>query len=252
MLLFNHSGRFGDLFYSLYAATQYAKGQPFDLHLHLDVHAYDLSNRPVMMAKEDTDFLVPLLEVQPYIHNLTISRNYPDKPFINLDAFRQDYSKIVGKEIRSWYYEYLPIEPVGFDLPVLFIPVHNFPFIEKIAICFTKRYKSVINLRCLKKFKDLLIFVGLPDEHEAFCEQYFPVEYHKSQNLLDLMQFVHSCKGFVGNVSGLFAAMECCKMPRVLCLQPSGGDVRCYGDNGTMVNTPQDLVRSVEALLVRE
>ena len=228
---FIHSGRMGDVLYSLYAAThltaQLPNSDTFDYVLRTGVSAWDPSGRPHMMEQADAEFLKPLLEAQPYIHEVRITSGRAE--CYVLDSFRRNMSLVIGREIRSWYFD--PREPMDqdeFARPVLTLP--DAP--EKkpwIAVCFTPRYRQKFDLSPLFPYRDRILFAGLPAEHCAFCRDVFPVEYHPVENALELLSFMASCAGFVGNVSGTFAVAECAKIPRILCLAPDGGNVKPQG-----------------------
>lgn len=229
MFTFIHSGRMGDILYSLYFATRFASrmGEPFDYVLRTGVSAWDPSNRPHMMEQADAEFLKPLLEAQPYIREVRITDNRRIDGYV-LDSFRRDMRRVIGREIRTWYYDPRePVQPSEFDRPVLTVPgAERKPWI---AVCFTPRYRQKFDLSPLRKYRDRLVFVGLPEEHRAFCRDVFPVEHNPVENALELLRFAASCRGFVGNVSGTFAIMECAKIPRILCLAPDGGNVMPHG-----------------------
>ena len=231
MTTFRHAGRMGDILYSLYFATHFTRGEAFDYVLQTDVaDRFDPSHRPCLMTQKEAEFLKPLLEFQSYINHveITSSARYPDEVYV-LDAFRRDMRRIIGREIRTWYYGLREVIPHGeFARPVL--TVEDQPErLGVIAVCFTPRYKQTFDLAPLRKYRDDIIFVGLPEEHEAFCRDYFPVYHYQVLDALDLLELVSACRGFVGNVSGTYAIMECAKIPRILCLEPKGGNVRPQG-----------------------
>lgn len=230
MFTFIHSGRMGDILYSLYAAKRISAriAEQFDYVLRTGVSAWDPSGRPHMMEVSDAEFLKPLLEAQPYIREVRITDNRRTEGYV-LDSFRRNMSLVIGREIRLWYYDPRQhVAPDEFSRPVL--TTQDAPQKKPwIAVCFTPRYRQKFDLSPIRKYRDRLIFVGLPEEHRAFCHDVFPVEHHPVENALELLRFMQFCTGFVGNVSGTFAIAECAKIPRVLCLAPDGGNVRPKG-----------------------
>lgn len=246
MLTFKHAGRMGDVFYSLYWATCTTHCEPFDLVLRVNVEAPDLSNRPYLMTREDAEFMRPLLAVQPYIRSVLIADDdrYIPSDCVELDAFRRNMQLILGREIRQWYYPLrCKVIPGEWERVVLSLP-EPVEQTDRIAICFTPRYREDFNIDCLEQFKDKLVLIGLSDEHRAFCERYFDVDYYPVRDALEMLRFMKSCRCFVGNVSGVFAIAECAKVPRVLCLRPGGGDVRVYG-NGLEARNHEELIKSI-------
>lgn len=241
MTTFRHSGRMGDIFYSLYWCLHVTHGEPFDLILRTGVSAWDPSNRPHMMERADAAFMLPLLLVQPYIRGVRIvgiGDPLPDD-CVNLDAFRENFYAVCSREIRLWYYPQSVNHSDEFFAPVLSAPDPPKPC-GRIAICFTPRYKECFDVGILSPFRDELVFIGLKSEHEAFCRQHFPVEYHPVENALDMLRFLQSCRGMIGNVSGTFAIAECAKILRILCLEQSKNNVRVYG-NGREAYTQHEL-----------
>ena len=249
MFTLRHSGRMGDVLYSLYYATHLTQGKPFNLLLRANVRDYcDPSGRPYLMTREDAEFMSPLLEYQPYINRVTIAENereVPQDAFI-LDKFRMNMYGIIGREIRTWYYGVRENIPPGeFTRKVLSAP-DFYDRRAKFAICFTQRYREAFDVEpVLREYKDDLVFVGLPEEHRDFCRECFDVDYKPVAHALDLLSFLQSCRGFIGNVSGTYAIAECAKIPRILCLARDNGNVRVYG-NGVEVKDPETLKTTIE------
>lgn len=251
MFTLRHSGRMGDVLYSLYYATHLTQGKPFNFLLRANVRDYcDPSGRRYLMERKDADFMSPLLAYQPYIDRVFIAENereIPQDSFM-LDKFRLNMYGIIGKEIRTWYYGVRENIPPGeFSRKVLSAP-ETYSHRDKFAICFTQRYREAFDVEpVLREYADDLVFVGLPEEYRDFCRECFPVEYKPVENALDLLSFLQSCRGFIGNVSGTFALAECSKIPRILCLARDNGNVRVYG-NGVEVKTTQQLYQSIETM----
>ena len=251
MFTLRHSGRMGDVLYSLYYATHLTQGKPFNFLLRANVRDYcDPSGRRYLMERKDADFMSPLLAYQPYIDRVFVAENereIPQDSFM-LDKFRLNMYGIIGKEIRTWYYGVRENIPPGeFSRKVLSAPETYSPR-DKFAICFTQRYREAFDVEpVLREYADDLVFVGLPEEYRDFCRECFPVEYKPVENALDLLSFLQSCRGFIGNVSGTFALAECSKIPRILCLARDNGNVRVYG-NGVEVKTTEQLYQSIETM----
>ena len=240
MYTFSHAGRMGDLLYSLYYAKQLSNNERFKLVLHTGVSAWDPSGRPFLMNQADAEFVRPLLEAQGYIESVEIT-DEPAPGCFRLDSFRDHMRQLAGKEIRQWYYDFSTVKlyPQGFGRPVLSMP--DVPKTDRVAICFTPRYKSAASGRMLNRIADKLVFIGLPEEHEAFCKKCFPVPYHPVKNALEMLAFAASCRMFAGNVSGVFAIMECAKVPRILFKKISNNDVQPAGGEHYEARTSIDV-----------
>ena len=52
------------------------------------------------------------------------------------------------------------------------------------------------------------MFVGFPEEHEAFVKEFGPIGLVRTRTLLDLAQVIAGCQIFVGNQSTPFALAE--------------------------------------------
>lgn len=256
-IAYSHGGRQGDCIFSLFAARQYAKGIPFDLHLKTNVQDdHDPSDRKVMQTPEEAEFLASILREQPYIRNITIGDNdcIPAADiniFIDLDRFRSLPSVYGYSEIRYWYTRILDIKDLDVTTPVLAIPDSELPHTNKLCLCLTERYQPKCDFHVLKPFADQLVFIGLPKEHRRFCELFFELPYRASSSLKELLQYTSKSKGWISNIGGLYAAHEAAAIPRILCL-PDGtsyGDVRPYTPNGKGVIDNHKLIKQVESLL---
>ena len=241
MFTFSHAGRMGDVLYGLYWATRISRPDRFRLILRTGVSAWDPSGRPHMMEPDDAAFLRPLLEAQPYLESVSVIGRGEKLPpeCVELDSFRRNMSSVIGKEIRSWYYPRGPLPPGEFDRPVLNVPPVQEHF-DRLAVCFTPRYREAFDVSAaLMPYRNSILFVGLPEEHAAFCRSHFEVEYFRTENALELLRVMASCRAFVGNVSGTFAIAECAKVRRVLCLAPDRGNVRVCGSGAEASNAAQ-------------
>jgi hypothetical protein len=53
-----------------------------------------------------------------------------------------------------------------------------------------------------------MAFVGVPDEHKAFCSQFGTVDFFPTENLLQLTRVIAGCQVFIGNQSCPYAIAE--------------------------------------------
>jgi hypothetical protein len=253
-MLFSHSGRIGDVLYSLYFCKAW-RGT-FDLHLvtnQSDPPTY-FKEKPIRISDKDLEFILPLFEYQSYINKVTAGEEKPDDAY-TLDLFRTHSNICSLKDIRDWYF-----------CLTCRVTQHPYPFankaeailelpdvtenIDKIAICFTDRYKAVCNLSVLEPIKDKLVFIGLESEWKNFCTSYFPVEFEKFNTMLDMAVFMKSCRGFIGNVSGTYAIVECAHIRRVQCQQADGGNVPIYDSTGIRTQNSDVLLQCAKNMLL--
>lgn len=168
------------------------------------------------MNESAFDFLEPLLKDTGLFDHITNSTQVP--PIcMNLDDFRNIGINFYSGDIRSWYYNLTTAHlPQAFEKKILFPKVDD-RFKDKLIICMTNRYQNCfINYNDLKEFENDLVFIGLEKEHQLFCEKYFPIQYHKVKNGLEVAGLIEGSKGFIGNQSGIYTIAELLKVPRVL------------------------------------
>lgn len=214
-LLYNHSGKMGDFFYSLNFAKEYAESKGLDkFSINFQLGQYD--GRDVRLTKETVDWMRPLLEYQPYIDRITTSDRPPEFCF-NLDAFRWCGVNTSAQDIRYWYYRYKSnYLPKDFYTPILTAPKDE-RFSDNIVITLTPRHRNKnINYTKLRALADRVLFVGRKEEYDAFVQQNFQCQHYQVKNALELATLLNSAKLFIGNQNGIFAIAEQLKVPRVL------------------------------------
>lgn len=237
MIVFNHSGHIGDVLYSLNFAREFAAANGesrFCMNLQKGVPQAFQPDHPcggLLLDDAACEFIRPLLEFQPYIVKVTVS-NTPPEGSIDLSQFRNLPLYHSAGEGRYYYYSLtsLPL-PKNFVTPILTAP-HDARSEGKILICRTMRYRNpLVNYKNLKGLADRMLFVGLPKEHDDFCQAEFPVAYQPVGDALELAGLLNSAKLVIGNQSGLFAIAEQLKVPRCLesCQLMRQGDAVVYG-----------------------
>lgn len=255
MILFTHYGRIGDLIWSLWSCLQRADHRPFDFHMQTNVpDAHDPGHRKTFMSTSDAEFLASILREQPYIRNLTIGDKDPvpyadTTKLVDLNRFRTTFDIYPHIECRHWYERLFSFKLQGYDKAIFTVPESDIAPTDKLAICFTERYKPAISPMKLEPYKDKLVYVGLKSEWQRFCLNYFDVDYHLVISMKEMLQYTKKCYGFVCNICGSFAAHEAAAIPRILCLPKGGGDCRTYTPNGVGALDDYKLVKHVEALL---
>jgi hypothetical protein len=89
--------------------------------------------------------------------------------------------------------------------------------------------------RILAHYGNSILFVGIKEEHDAFCRAFGNVEHRPTSDFLELAQLIAGSDLFIGNQSSPYAVAEGLKHPRILecnlrvpdCIYPNGGQV-CY------------------------
>lgn len=219
---FNHSGSLGDVLYSLTFAREYASARgvrSFDLHLRVNVVSGSPLPHPAgryRMTEPLAEWLRPLLEAQPYIGSVTISPDAPADAF-DLDCTRELPVYASAGEIRYYYYALSPAPlPKDFAAPVL-TAAPDARAAGRIVVFRSGRYHNPqIDLRGLRDLAPRMMFLGLPEEHDAFCREVFPVEYMPTDSALEAAELIAGADLTIGNQTALFAVAEQLKVPRWL------------------------------------
>ena len=230
MLTFSHSGKIGDILYSLHYVYESTKHQnPYGLcnfnintgkapaHFTAGSHNYE-----PMMTMKDALFVAPLLEALPFINKVTID-DEPDD-VVPLDAFRaMTQLNQSGGDIRDWYYqldnEYLPRNFVEKLIDVKPDP-STFSYRDHVLVCITERYKNpFVNFSVLQPYSDNITFIGTRKEFDVFNKEAFAANGiipDPQDSLLTVAKLMARAKGFIGNQSGFYALAEMMKIPRIL------------------------------------
>jgi hypothetical protein len=129
-------------------------------------------------------------------------------------------------------------------LPLL-LPSHG-----KILINRTSRYQNGwINYYFLEKYKDHLMFTGLPDEHRQFQKDWqFELPLLEVKDFYELAVALYNCKFFIGNQSMCFSLAEAMKVPRLLEVCDFAPNVIPIGENAYDFRFQESLIFFVEKM----
>lgn len=215
----------GDLLYSLCFVREYLEALgATEAHFHLQTNVPDLfaTHGRVFMTRADADFLLPLVERSRLFSKITRGDASPewDDLKIELGMFRYMKINVNAGDIRAWYYNFttllLPMElsrpvfPEGEIEP-------NFELAGRLVFVASPRYRNVfVDYKALAPFADRMVFMGLEEEHRAFCREFFPLPFRRVGSALEAAQLMRGAAGVVSNLNGLYAIAECLKVPRVL------------------------------------
>ena len=214
-ITFIHSGNIGDILFSLYFCKELSNAlglEKFNFHINTG----DGSNI-LQLTDNAAKFLLPLLETQPFINEVSFGlKEKISNPF-DLDQFRKLPLNPCAGQIQNWYYHlssrHLPRE---FWKPILQTEADD-RFKDKVILISTPRYQNpFVDLNVLERSKDKLVFAGLPEEHTEFQKRYFQLEYFRASSMLEIARCMAGAKGVIGNQSGLYTIAECLKVPRIL------------------------------------
>jgi hypothetical protein len=220
---FRHSGKLGDIIYSLPAVRMLGGGI-----FYVDPVTQYLGKPP--LGREAAQMMVELLETQDYIHRAAI---YGREPVTyDLDRFRNaaipvhifnsikaDTNDIAGliwggfaKELGMRVIPTIEVDLLQFHWDSVGLPGKvdpNTPWITGIAkkqvaeivISRTGRYSGNFDWSGAKQYASRSVFVGLEEEWQAFRAAYFDVGFYKANSLLDFARVVAGAKLFMGSQS---------------------------------------------------
>jgi hypothetical protein len=205
---FSHYGDFGDVIYALAAVRDLCEEAGEQASLYL----YPYHGSRELMTADRAEAILPLLRHQPYIKAAEWSRRPRGvrldtalckfaEPGFNIADRVSHYLNIPHSDRRRpWLTAGDPVRAA----PVVFArgPRHRPPGFP---------WRQVVG-----RLGARAVFVGLPDEYEAFCAEVGPVPYRPTADLLDLARVVAGCDLFVGNQSAPRAVAEGLKRPVVV------------------------------------
>lgn len=234
---FRHSGKLGDIIYSLPAVRALGGGSYF-----VD-HRTEYFQKPPL-GEAPAEMMTQLLRTQSYIHDAAL---YESRPVTcDLDRFREKAvgihvfntlraqtnhftGLIFGNAAEQARDNIIPRIPV--DLPQYHWECAALPGkanldpwlsgidpkpVGDIIICRTGRRPGRLDWHALAPFARKTVFVGFETEHLAFCRSQFPVEFYKATDFIDLAQVIAAAKLFVGNQCFGLALADAMSVPRVV------------------------------------
>lgn len=221
-MIFSHSGNAGDILYSLHFIKEYTEAKGIAesvLHIQLNAPAKYCGPHPsgnVLMTPQTVDFIKPLLEKSGLFSSVYASETVPEGAML-LSDFRKCRINFSAGDIRSWYYSLAPEHlPQAFENK-LFSLEPDRTLQGKILISITARNNNHhLDLATLDKFKEHLVFIGLPDEYENFCRKYFAIPFHPAKDALDIARLLLGSSGTICNQGGIYTIAEMLKTPRIL------------------------------------
>jgi len=230
-LVFKHSGRLGDILYSMPLVKQLAELQDTsaDYYVSSDIPARlgkDVfhPSLEVMVNSNLYDYIEPLLSRQIYLNRiLHVPTLAIPRDAIDLDQFKTSGLNLKAGLIYGWYRKAFGV-PFPLEAPWISVDcsVEDAEIAEDTEISVlvgrtTRFCNTRINYRILDQIKGVG-FVGLEYEYEDFIARYSlkNVRHIKVKNALELAILMCRAKIFVGNQSSNFAIAEGLKVPRAL------------------------------------
>lgn len=229
-LVFKHSGRLGDIVYSLPLVKYLAEssGQQADYYIPCDVpsrlgrNVYHPGGE-LMVGPALFGFIEPLLAIQPYLRKICFVRSSElPSEYVDLDRFKQCGLNLKAGLIQGWYRKAFGV-PFPIEAPWLCVPEHSrspqagAPRFNVLIGRTTRFCNTAINYGFLDEIEHVG-FIGLPFEYDDFVSRHGLRSLHHVpiNNALELAQNMLDCKVYIGNQSVNFAIADAMKIPRAL------------------------------------
>lgn len=186
------------------------------LYLHATEKNDSLSGQ--CMGLKMFNALKPLIESQDYIHSFRVWEGEQ----VDIDVSLSRDSMVVNipyGSIHHWPWALIPEMQCNLFIPWIHVDeLQDSFFQDKIIINRTFRYKNpYITYFFLSKYQDNLIFVGMEEERNKFCEEFkLNIPWVVPDNMLELAKIIKSSKLFLGNQSLCWHIADSIKVPRIL------------------------------------
>ena len=230
-LVFKHSGRLGDIFYSMPLVKQMAElqGIPVDYYVSNDIPARlgkDVfhPSLEVMVNSNLFDYIEPLLSRQSYINRiLHIPTLAIPRDAIDLDQFKTSGLNLKAGLIYGWYRKAfgvsIPLEApwISVDFSTEDAEIAKDSEVSVLVGRTTRFCNTRINYSILDQIEGVG-FVGLEYQYEDFTARHNlkNVRHIKVKDALQLAHLMCRAKVYIGNQSSNFAIAEGLKIPRAL------------------------------------
>jgi hypothetical protein len=235
---FRHSGKLGDIIYSLPAVRALGGGV-----FYVD-HITGYMAKPPL-GIETARMMVDLLETQKYIHRAALYRK--ESVTYDLDRFREkavpvhffngmnaETDKLTeliwggfARELRQRFVPKIEIDLLQFHWESVGLPGKPDPHVpwmtgipkkpvSEIVICRTGRYSGAFDWSGVRRYAHRSVFLGHKEEWQAFRDAHFEIPFYKASSLLDFAQVVAGAKLYIGNQSFGLALADAMLVPRVV------------------------------------
>ncbi len=213
-LSFLHSGRSGDLLWSLPTIKELSKSHKCKLYIQIDKPMpldFTALSRNVYLSKRTADLILPLLRNQDFLDTVNIYKG--EKIDINLDLFRDIPINLTFHSSR-WFSHICGIN-INLENSFLSVKPHNL-IKNKIIVQKSPRYgNAFINFKFLKNTKNLLC-IGLKDEFQDLKKDIDNLEFYDCRDFLEMAEILKASKFYIGNFSFQYVISEGLKVPRLL------------------------------------
>lgn len=237
--VFSHSGDIGDLLAALPVIRQLGGGE---------MVLFPAPYTGWRMTRERVADLRPLLELQPYIKGV----RWAPKP--------------KGKNLDEWRRRYDPYKNLTDMLAQLFgqpHPEREQPWLKtdvpkriaRVLFGRSRRYRNphVDWHQIYEEYAGQAVFVGTPDEHRDFQQEFGPISYHYSPTYLDLARVVAGADLVVVNQTSIRWLAEGFKVPVLVEVEPKINNTHWQRAGAFYLYGPSDIpaLADLENIAVR-
>ncbi len=236
MATFKHSGKIGDVIYSLPTLRALGGGS-----LLLS------PNAQLEFSEQSVRSLVPLLALQPYINSADIWKGEPVD--FDLDRFRlQNYQ---SGNLADCHLEAFGLRPENRNSVWLRSGEVSTMSIVVFGRSLARRGVQGFWQKAYAELKDHAVLVGTGAEHEGFERDVGPVQYRPTRDMAELAAVIASCSLFVGNQSAPYAIAEALKKT---CIQETDlGAPNCIFDRaGALQVVDAKSLAQVSSFILRQ
>lgn len=237
---FYHSGDLGDIIYHLPVIQRLGSGH---LRLGTEMGFNFPSHCREPMTPSRVAILAPLLEAQPYIQSVQHASGGVEPGWTNLNLFREIFrgnSTPTCTSLQRACFRRFGFQPQDETKPWLTVPASRVQA-SYIAVARSARYHNPQFpwVKLVQLFGAQMRFIGLADEHAAFCSAYGKVPHLTTANLLDVAKAIANSQLFIGNQSCPYAIAEGLKHPAVLECWPH--EPNCLFQRANLLNLTTNL-----------
>ena len=223
---FRHSGKLGDVVYSLPAIRALGGGRLF---LNADGR--------YGMGSAAAEALLPLLREQPYLTAADIWRGEPVD--VDLDAFRgQDPGR---NNLADCHLNAFGLRRSERDIAWLHVPADQYRDDYVFSRSLLRPGVPGFWQSCVKAVGARAVFLGSAQEHRAFCEMFGDVAWAPTPDLRQAARIIASSRLFIGNQSCLLAIAEALKKPTVIEIDPEAPNCLFSRPNSLAVGSSEEL-----------
>lgn len=231
MKTFKHSGALGDLIYSLPIVKHFGPGE-FYLHLNqmdwIGQHYYGAKPTAFhqgRMTQGDFEYMRTFMEAQAYITKFDVLDPKSTAITHNLDRFRPPFVQHPTNYIDLYCNVFgLSADDTKIIDSQPWLTVPNPKKIEgKITVINrTRRWipstPGVAWAQLKEQIEGQSVFVGLPDEYQAFCKETgWNIPHHVTNDMLELASVIAGAECFIGNQSQAYALAVGLGVPEIYC-----------------------------------